>query len=130
MFDGHECNAVLDWSESDVGDRHADIAATLVLIRSAPVELPRIRHKIAALVGKHLLEHWYLQTYRKHVPIDDHRLHPYLAWAALRRLCAWGRWLHAGPLITGGQAVVGAAPATGPDRFSVLAVSEGDRDAG
>src|SRR5262249_25044866 len=31
--------AVLDWSLVDVGDRHADVASTVILLRTAPVEV-------------------------------------------------------------------------------------------
>jgi aminoglycoside phosphotransferase (APT) family kinase protein len=103
IFDGRRCRAVLDWSEADVGDRHADVAKTLVLIESAPVELERIIDKVATLVGKSLLEHWYVQAYRKLLPLDEQRLRYYVAWAAFGRLCAWGRWLRASPLVTGGK---------------------------
>ncbi len=103
MFDEKRCTAVLDWSEADLGDRHADIAKTLVLIESAPVELDKIRDKVATAVGKALLAHWYLEAYRKILPVDEHRLRYYLAWAAFGRLCAWGKWLRATPLVTGGK---------------------------
>jgi aminoglycoside phosphotransferase (APT) family kinase protein len=103
IFDHKCCQAVLDWSEWDIGDRHADIATTLLLIKSAPLELRILWHKAATAVGKHLLAWWYLKAYRRHWGVDNSRLHYYLAWAALRRLCAWGRWLRAGPLVTGGK---------------------------
>jgi aminoglycoside phosphotransferase (APT) family kinase protein len=103
MFEGRRCTGVLDWGDWDVGDRHADLGTTLMLIKSSPVELPRPRHKIAAAIGKHWLASGYLQTYRKHFPIDENKLTCYTAWATLRRLCTWGGWLRVGPQITGGK---------------------------
>jgi hypothetical protein len=39
----------------------------------------------------------YLRGYRRRLPIDDKRLTYYGAWAALRRLALYGRWLSVGP---------------------------------
>jgi aminoglycoside phosphotransferase (APT) family kinase protein len=100
MFHGRDCTAVLDWSEVDVGDRHADIAATLVLIRSAPVELKKPRHRIATAIGKLFMERWYVQAYQQLLPIDPDKLTYYLAWAAFRRLCRYGSWLRASPAVS------------------------------
>jgi aminoglycoside phosphotransferase (APT) family kinase protein len=101
LIDNGRCSAVLDWGESDVGDPHADIATTLILVESAPVDVRLLRHRAAVALGKHLLERWYLQTYREHRAVDEARLRYYRAWAALRRLSLWGKWLRAGPLVTG-----------------------------
>ena len=49
------CSGVLDWCESDVGDRHADVAATLVLMRSAPVELSNWMQWILSFPGRYML---------------------------------------------------------------------------
>ena len=38
----------------------------------------------------------YLRAYREHFPIDTKKLAYYRAWAALRRLCRYGKWLTAG----------------------------------
>jgi hypothetical protein len=67
------------------------------------VELATIRHRVATAIGKCLLERWYVQAYREQLPLDEDRLRYYLAWAAFRRLCRWGTWLQAGPLITGSK---------------------------
>jgi aminoglycoside phosphotransferase (APT) family kinase protein len=101
IFDEDGCRAVLDWSDAEAGDRHADIATTLMLIELAPLDLPGIWDKLALAVGKHILGHEYLRAYRKLLPIDEDRLPYYRAWAALRRLVQWGSWLHAGPRAVG-----------------------------
>jgi len=93
--------AVLDWSDADVGDYHADVAATLLLLDAAPVQLTKFRHWLVSLPGQGMLRRRYLRAYRKLLPIDDEKLSYYLAWAAFRRLAVWGHWLHAGPLATG-----------------------------
>jgi aminoglycoside phosphotransferase (APT) family kinase protein len=96
IFDQAECKAVLDWGDAEIGDRHADVAATLTLMQLAPLDLPSLWDRLAAAVGKGILVHEYLRAYRKVLPIDDDRLHYYMAWAALRRLTIWGTWLHGG----------------------------------
>jgi aminoglycoside phosphotransferase (APT) family kinase protein len=103
IFDQSACQGVLDWGESDVGDRHADVAATLVLIRSAPVEVgSRWQHSLV-VPGRWLLRRRYLKAYHRRLPLENDRLAYYVAWASLRRLCRYGMWLHAGPWVTGGK---------------------------
>jgi ABC-type phosphate/phosphonate transport system substrate-binding protein len=94
---------VLDWSESDVGDRHADLGATLVLMKTAPVETQSIWESWSLKPGRFLLCRRYLRGYRKCFEINEETLSYYEAWAALRRLCRYGQWLRAGPEATGGR---------------------------
>lgn len=101
-----KCRGVIDWCEADVGDRHADIAATLLLIDSAPLkDLSRAQCAVTP-IGRWLLRHLYLEAYQRLLPIDRHRLRYYLAWAALRRLARWGTWLRESPLTTGAKPTV------------------------
>jgi aminoglycoside phosphotransferase (APT) family kinase protein len=96
--------AVLDWSDADVGDYHADVAATLLLIDTAPVRLTTIWRWLMSIPGQGLLRRRYLRAYRRRLPIDDQKLRYYRAWAAFRRLAVWGRWLYLGPHVTGAKA--------------------------
>lgn len=93
--------AVLDWTEADVGDPHADVATTLMLLACSPIRGRTPRERLALRVGSVFLRRWYLRAYRGRRPVDEHRLSYYRAWAALRRLCGYGRWLQAGPQSTG-----------------------------
>jgi aminoglycoside phosphotransferase (APT) family kinase protein len=93
--------AVLDWSDADVGDYHADVASTLLLIDIFPVRMSSWKHWLVSLPGKGILRRRYLRAYRRLMPIDDPKLRYYLAWAALRRLLMWAQWLYAGPLAAG-----------------------------
>ena len=95
------CRAVLDWGDSDVGDRHADVAVTLVLMKSVAVEVASAWHRLAIGTGRPWLYRWYLKAYRRRLPLEEERLRYYMAWAALRRLCRYGVWLRAGPQATG-----------------------------
>jgi aminoglycoside phosphotransferase (APT) family kinase protein len=91
----------LDWSEADVGDPHADVASTLLLLRCVPVDCDRWWHSEVLPLGRWWMARRYLRTYRTCMPVDERRLHYYRAWAVLRRLADYGRWLTAGPASTG-----------------------------
>jgi aminoglycoside phosphotransferase (APT) family kinase protein len=95
---------VLDWSEADVGDRHADIAMTLVLLRTAPVLVSTWSERLMARPARWCVARRYLRTYRKHFPVHDGVLSYYMAWAALRRLAVCATWRRSGPWATGFKA--------------------------
>jgi aminoglycoside phosphotransferase (APT) family kinase protein len=96
------CTGIIDWSDADVGDRHADVAATLVLVRSSPGEIGHNWwQRFTTLPGRWLLQAYYLHSYRQRLPVDDRKLAYYLAWACLRRLCQREQWMRASPQITG-----------------------------
>jgi aminoglycoside phosphotransferase (APT) family kinase protein len=97
-----EC-ALIDWSEADVGDRHADLAMTIVLMRCAPVEGLGFHERLVAPVTRWFLARRYRIVYRRQRSIDHARLRYYLAWACLRRLATYGMWLRAGPLCNGSK---------------------------
>lgn len=97
------CSGVLDWGDSDVGDRHADVGATVVLLRTAPVEIRGPLRWPALWAGRPVILMRYLNPYRRRAGLDRDRLRYFIAWAALRRLCRWGQWLAAGPASTGGK---------------------------
>ncbi len=101
MIDRGRITAVLDWHEADVGDRCADVAITLLLLKTAPIELPGLWEQVSSIPGRWALHRWYRMAYLKRYPCDPARLRYYLAWAALRRLCRYGMWLAHGPAITG-----------------------------
>jgi aminoglycoside phosphotransferase (APT) family kinase protein len=92
---------VLDWADADVGDVHADVAASLVVI-----DCTRDTHKGGwarplADLWRCAFRKWYLDAYRARRPLDEATLAYYRAWAALRRLCCYGGWLAAGPCASG-----------------------------
>jgi aminoglycoside phosphotransferase (APT) family kinase protein len=87
---------VLDWGECDVGDRHADLATTVLLIHSTPVPNHGIEWVLDPFARRALIR-GYLFGYGRHLPLDRPTLRYYLAWAALRRLAVFGMWLVAGP---------------------------------
>jgi aminoglycoside phosphotransferase (APT) family kinase protein len=103
LEDGRGSLVVLDWTEADLGDPHADVGTTLMLIDCLPgVKVTRLE-RLGLLTGRFLFRHWYLRTYRRYLPLEEGRLSYYQALAVFRRLCNYGRWLQDGPLTTGNK---------------------------
>jgi len=92
---------VLDWTYADVGDPHADVATTLMLLECVPATAKGLWERFAVLVGRPvmrpLLSWWYRRAYNRRRPLDEERLSYYGAWSALRQLVRYGRCLRAGP---------------------------------
>jgi aminoglycoside phosphotransferase (APT) family kinase protein len=93
--------AVLDWTEADVGDYHADVGTSLTLMRCCTAGNPNLWERCGLPLARALTIHWYLSSYSKRMPLDAGKLAYYKALAALKRLCGYGRWLRASPLSTG-----------------------------
>jgi aminoglycoside phosphotransferase (APT) family kinase protein len=92
---------VLDWSEAELGDPHADVATSLMLMRCCSAKEPNAWERLTLPLARWLVSRWYLRVYRWQIPLDRGTLAYYQAMAALKRLCGYGRWLRAGPLSTG-----------------------------
>jgi len=99
--DGLETMAVLDWSEAAVGDYHADVATTLMLMRCCSVEKTSWLDRRILPIGRLFLSRWYLRCYGWRAPLDKQKLAYYKALAALSRLCRYCRWLRAAPALCG-----------------------------
>jgi aminoglycoside phosphotransferase (APT) family kinase protein len=97
---------VLDWVEADVGDRHADVATTLMLMECVTAGAATASDHFWTWAGRFWLVRWYLKAYHRLLPLDWDRLAYYRAWAAFYRLCTYGRWLWAGPQVTGSKPTV------------------------
>jgi aminoglycoside phosphotransferase (APT) family kinase protein len=93
--------SVLDWTEADVGDHHADVATTLMLMACCSAGEPNAWERLTLPIARKLVSRWYLMAYRKRIRLDSEILAYYQALAALKRLCGYGRWLRASPLSTG-----------------------------
>jgi aminoglycoside phosphotransferase (APT) family kinase protein len=96
----------LDWHEADVGDPHADVAMTLLLLYYAPTDCRSGWEKLAVPIGRRWIAHRYRRTYSRLRNLDAQRLAYFRAWAILRRLAKYGRWLKAGPASTGSKEAV------------------------
>jgi aminoglycoside phosphotransferase (APT) family kinase protein len=100
VAEGHP-QTVVDWSEADAGDRHADVAMTLVLMRTAPVLGETMLERLLGRPARWWLARRYLRVYRQSLPLDPGVLCYYVGWAALRRLAVCGVWRRAGPWVHG-----------------------------
>lgn len=76
--DGRLC--VIDWSAAALGDRHDDLAATLVIMRTAPAPAGNFWSRLLDRFGRGLFIRRYLRSYRRLLPIDGARLR---YWEAL-----------------------------------------------
>lgn len=103
LFHRGWCSGVIDWCESDVGDRHADVATSLMLMKTAPVPIPRWWQRPFAGMARWLIHKRYLRAYERELPLDREKLSYYTALACLRRLGRWGTWARATPRITGSK---------------------------
>jgi aminoglycoside phosphotransferase (APT) family kinase protein len=103
LEDGSGSLVVLDWTEAGLGDRHADVGTTLMLIDCLPGVKVIHLERLALFSGCFFFRRWYLRTYRRYLPLDKHKLSYYRALAVFRRLCNYGRWLQDGPETTGNK---------------------------
>lgn len=92
---------VLDWPEADVGDAHADVATTLVLMETTVVPAPNWFGRVLRMPGPWLVRRFYKRAYGLKRHIDWNRIGYYKAFAALRRLTRWGMWRRESPEVTG-----------------------------
>lgn len=99
-------SGVLDWCEADVGDRHADVATTLLLLHAAPAEVRTLGERLLARPARWSMVRHYWDVYTRGCRLDRGRVRYYLAWAALRRMAMYGMWLRAGPESTGSKPAV------------------------
>jgi aminoglycoside phosphotransferase (APT) family kinase protein len=86
MVDDEEGVAVLDWPAAGLGDRHSDVAATLVMFRTAPMDAPGLMERLIARFGRDAVCRLYLRRYRGQLPIDPERLR---YWEAFRSFYWW-----------------------------------------
>jgi aminoglycoside phosphotransferase (APT) family kinase protein len=99
--DANRSLVVLDWNEADLGDPHADVGTTVMLMDCLPTVRVTRLERLAILAGRFFFQRWYLRAYRRHLPLDENKLSYYRAFAAFCRLCNYGRWLQDGPQING-----------------------------
>jgi aminoglycoside phosphotransferase (APT) family kinase protein len=78
--------AVLDWSDATVGDRHHDIARTLVLFWVASIAARSGAERILLRLSRGWLAARYLNAYRRLLPVDPARLR---YWQALQAFDGW-----------------------------------------
>jgi aminoglycoside phosphotransferase (APT) family kinase protein len=101
LYGGARGFTVLDWSQVDVGDRHADVAVSKMFMDCMQIERPSLWEQFNFWGGRLLLKWGYQEAYEEHLQLNRETLSYYSAWAAFRRLCLYGAWFRAGPAATG-----------------------------
>ncbi len=105
MVDRTRVTGVIDWVNTDVGDRHLDAAMTAVILSSSALEKPRWMRD--NLVGNGLRASFaalYMPLYHAMAPMNFERFRYCQAVAALLRLSMLGMMRARGPEIVGFRA--------------------------
>ena len=74
MVDGSGAAFVIDWTDANLDDRHADVARTVALLRSAAVAGGSSSERVLLAVVGPILASAYLRAYRRLLPVDRDRL--------------------------------------------------------
>jgi aminoglycoside phosphotransferase (APT) family kinase protein len=87
--------SVIDWTDAGVGDRHGDVARTVVLFGVASIVAGDAAERVALRVAGPLLGRAYLAAYDRVLPLDRRRL---TLWKPAHLLHGWSQaaGLHAG----------------------------------
>ncbi len=102
MVRGVRVTGVIDWVNTDVGDRHLDAAMTAVILSSSALDKPRWMRD--NLVGNGLRASFaalYMPLYHAMAPMDFERFRYCQAVAALMRLSMMGMMRARGPEVVG-----------------------------
>jgi aminoglycoside phosphotransferase (APT) family kinase protein len=78
--------AVIDWEGCGIGDRHSDLARSLVLFEWAPAIASSRVERIVLRAAKPWLIRTYRKAYERRLPVDDDRLR---YWMALHAADSW-----------------------------------------
>jgi aminoglycoside phosphotransferase (APT) family kinase protein len=118
LVDGDDA-MVIDWTDAGIGDRHGDIARTLLLFELAAIAANgALERRILTIVGP-LLARFYRRGYERVLPIDAARLR---LWIPVHLLHGWSqvRALHAGLLERGDGSDDGRTDRVPPDLLADL----------
>ena len=103
-FDFHPVNAlrseagdlaIVDWEGAGIGDRHSDLAHTLVLFEFAQAIATKRVERVVLRVVNRWLPGRYRRAYARHLPVEEDRLRYWMALHTARR------WSEAVQLRTG-----------------------------
>ena len=102
MVDGMRLTGVIDWVNTDVGDRHLDAAMTAVILSSSALEHPRwMRDNIVGNGLRASFAALYMPLYHAVAPMNFERFRYCQAVAALLRLSMLGMMRARGPEAVG-----------------------------
>lgn len=87
--------SVIDWTDAALGDRHGDVARTLVLFETAAIAATSAAERRALGAIGPRLGRGYRRAYERELPLDGHRLK---LWRPVHLLHGWSQAisLHAG----------------------------------
>ncbi len=102
MVQGVHVTGVIDWVNTDVGDRHIDAAMTAVILSSSAMEHPRwMRDNLVGNTLRATFASLYVPLYHAMAPLDWERFRYCQAVAALLRLSMLGMMRARGPEVVG-----------------------------
>jgi aminoglycoside phosphotransferase (APT) family kinase protein len=102
MVNGTSVTGVIDWVNTDVGDRHLDAAMTAVILSSSALEKPRwMRDNIVGNGLRASFAALYMPLYHAMAPMEFARFRYCQAVAALLRLSMLGMMRARGPEVVG-----------------------------
>jgi aminoglycoside phosphotransferase (APT) family kinase protein len=111
---GVRVSGIVDWVNTDLGDRHLDVGTTSAILASSAMERPRwMRRNVAGNTLRKIFASLYLTLYHTMAPVDFARLRYYQAVAAMQRLSMFGMMRTRGPESVGfrPQAIAEVTPA-------------------
>jgi len=102
MVQGVRVTGVIDWVNTDVGDRHLDAAMTAVILSSSALDKPRwMRDNVVGNGLRASFAALYMPLYHAMAPMDFERFRYCQAVAALLRLSMMGMMRARGPEVVG-----------------------------
>lgn len=102
VVSGLRVTGVIDWVNTDIGDRHLDAATTAAILSSSALEHPRwMRDNVAGNSLRALFTSLYVPLYHAMAPLDFERFRYCQAVAALLRLSMLGMMRARGAEVVG-----------------------------
>ena len=94
LLDGDRA-MVIDWTDAGIGDRHGDVARTLVLFDVAAIAASNAAERLALRAAGPRLGNMYRRAYQRALPLDPDRVN---LWKPVHLLHGWSQVLslHAG----------------------------------
>jgi aminoglycoside phosphotransferase (APT) family kinase protein len=102
VVQGTHLSGIIDWVNTDVGDRHLDAAMTAAILSSSALEHPRwMRDNLVGNSLRATFASLYVPLYHAMAPLDFERFRYYQGLAALLRLSMLGMMRTRGPETVG-----------------------------
>lgn len=102
LVKGLRVTGVIDWVNTDIGDRHLDAAMTAAILSSSAMDHPRwMRDNIAGNSLRAMFSSLYIPLYHAMAPLDFERFRYCQAVASLLRLSMLGMMQTRGPATVG-----------------------------